>query len=188
MIFVVSYLRTYLTPAVIRKKLGGKDGLVFNFLASIAGVISPFCFCSTVPIFVGFVKSGVPLGVTFSFLITSPLVDLVALGGLFGAFGLNAGLLYGGMGALIGTIAGKVIGRLKLERYVESFVNRPANAPDAASAALSRKERVAITFSSSHVTFADRCLPAWHWNVTRRMIRCIGSRDNLVVCGLPTLC
>ena len=75
MIFVVSYIRTYITPEKTRRVLGGKKGLHYHLLASLIGIVTPFCSCSSVPIFIGFVEAGVPLGVTFSFLITSPLVN-----------------------------------------------------------------------------------------------------------------
>jgi uncharacterized membrane protein YraQ (UPF0718 family) len=122
MIFVVSYIRTYITPEKSRKILGGKKGLHYHLLASMIGVVTPFCSCSSVPIFIGFVESGVPLGVTFSFLITSPLVNEAAIAALWATLGLKATLIYVISGILLGVLAGYLIGLLKMEKYVADFV------------------------------------------------------------------
>jgi len=122
MIFVVSYLRTYITPERTRQVLGSKQGLRYYFLASLIGTITPFCSCSSVPIFIGFVEAGVPLGVTFAFLITSPLVDEAAVAALWATLGLKATVIYVISGVLLGVLGGYLIGLLKLERYVEDFV------------------------------------------------------------------
>lgn len=122
MIFVVSYIRTYITPEKSRKILGGKKGLHYHLLASMIGVVTPFCSCSSVPIFIGFVESGVPLGVTFSFLITSPLVNEAAIAALWATLGLEATLIYVISGILLGVLAGCLIGLLKMEKYVADFV------------------------------------------------------------------
>lgn len=122
MIFVVSYIRTYITPEKSRKILGGKKGLHYHLLASMIGVVTPFCSCSSVPIFIGFVESGVPLGVTFSFLITSPLVNEAAIAALWATLGLKATLIYVVSGILLGVLAGYLIGLLKMEKYVADFV------------------------------------------------------------------
>ncbi|PAV13023.1 hypothetical protein ASJ81_18950 [Methanosarcina spelaei] len=122
MIFVVSYIRTYITPEKSRKILGGKKGLHYHLLASMIGVVTPFCSCSSVPIFIGFVESGVPLGVTFSFLITSPLVNEAAIAALWATLGLEATLIYVISGILLGVLAGYLIGLLKMEKYVADFV------------------------------------------------------------------
>lgn len=122
MIFVVSYIRSYVTPERTRKLLGGKKGIFFNFVASGVGVVTPFCSCSSIPLFIGFVEAGVPLGVTFSFLITSPLVNEAAIAILWATFGLKLTVIYVLSGILIGVIGGYVIGLLKMEKYVEDFV------------------------------------------------------------------
>ena len=122
MIFLVSYVRTYITPEKTRKLLGGKKGIIFNFLASLIGVVTPFCSCSSVPIFIGFVEAGVPLGITFSFLITSPLVNEAAIAVLLALFGWKITLIYVASGVIIGVIGGYIIGLLKMEKYVADFV------------------------------------------------------------------
>ncbi|AKB73864.1 Transporter [Methanosarcina lacustris Z-7289] len=122
MIFAVSYIRTYITPEKTRKVLGGKTGLHYHLIASLIGAVSPFCSCSSVPLFIGFVEAGIPLGVTFSFLITSPLVNEAAVAVLWATIGLKATVIYVVSGIVLGVLGGYVIGVLKLERYVEDFV------------------------------------------------------------------
>ena len=121
-VFGVGIIRSYFSPERTRKMLGGKSLFVGNVLASSLGVVTPFCSCSAIPLFLGFVQSGVPLGVTFSFLIAAPMINEVALVLLFGLFGWKTALLYASTGLLIAIIAGYVIGKLKLERFVESWV------------------------------------------------------------------
>ncbi len=122
MIFLITLLRSFFSPEQTRAWLGGKREGVGNVLASALGVITPFCSCSAVPLFIGFIESGIPLGVTFSFLISAPVVNEVALVMLFGLFGWRVAGLYLLSGLMIAIFAGIVIGRLKLERYVEDFV------------------------------------------------------------------
>ncbi|MGE5430115.1 MAG: permease [Syntrophomonadaceae bacterium] len=121
-VFVVGIIRTYFSPERTRKMLEGKSLFTGNVLASLLGVVTPFCSCSAIPLFLGFVESGVPLGVTFSFLIAAPMINEVALVLLFGLFGFKTALLYMSTGLLIAMFSGYVIGRLKLERYVEDWV------------------------------------------------------------------
>ncbi|MBE3073548.1 MAG: permease [Actinobacteria bacterium] len=121
-IFLVTVLRSFMSVERTRALLGGKREGVGNVMAAGLGVITPFCSCSAVPAFIGFVAAGVPLGVTMSFLIASPLVNEVAIGLLFGMFGIGPTLLYVGAGLVIAIAAGFVLGRLKLERWVEPFV------------------------------------------------------------------
>ncbi|MEP7369853.1 MAG: permease, partial [Dermatophilaceae bacterium] len=121
-IFAVTVLRSFMSVERTRAMLGGKREGVGNVMAAGLGVITPFCSCSAVPAFIGFVAAGVPLGVTLSFLIASPLVNEVAIGLLFGMFGLAPTLLYVGAGLVIAIVAGFTLGRLKLERWVEPFV------------------------------------------------------------------
>lgn len=122
MIFLVTMARSFFSPEQARAALGGKREGVGNVLAAGLGVITPFCSCSAVPLFIGFVESGVPLGVTFSFLIATPVVNEIALAMLFGMFGWQIAGLYLVSGLTIAVIGGIVIGRLKPERYVEDFV------------------------------------------------------------------
>ncbi|HIH18690.1 TPA: permease [Candidatus Micrarchaeota archaeon] len=122
MVFLVAIVRTYVTPQRVRKWLGGRKEGVGNVLAALLGVPTPFCSCSAVPLFIGFVESGVPLGITFSFLIASPAINEVAIALLLGMFGWKITALYIGTGLAIAIAAGMIIGRLKLEGEVEEFV------------------------------------------------------------------
>jgi Predicted permeases len=121
-VFGVGIVRSFFTPERTRRMLAGRRQTVGNVLAALLGVVTPFCSCSAVPLFIGFVTTGVPLGVTFSFLISAPMVNEVALVLLFGLFGWKVAALYLGTGLAIATIAGWTIGRLHLERWVEGWV------------------------------------------------------------------
>jgi uncharacterized membrane protein YraQ (UPF0718 family) len=120
-VFGVGMLRSFVTPERTRKVLAGKRESLGNVLASVLGVFTPFCSCSAVPLFIGFVAGGVPLGVTFSFLIAAPMVNEVALVLLFGLFGWRVAALYLSTGILIAIVAGWTIGRLHMEKYVEEW-------------------------------------------------------------------
>ena len=122
MIFLVTLIRSFFSTEQTRALLGGKRQGVGNVMAAGLGVVTPFCSCSAVPLFIGFVESGIPLGVTFSFLIATPMVNEVALAMLFGMFGWKIAGLYMVTGLLVAIVAGIVIGRLNMERYVEDFV------------------------------------------------------------------
>ena len=121
-IFVVAVIRSSFPPEKTKRILSHKREYVGNVLAALLGIVTPFCSCSAVPLFIGFVESGVPLGVTFSFLISSPMVNEVALIMLWGLFGWRIALIYIGTGLLVAIIAGIVIGRLKMEKYVQDYV------------------------------------------------------------------
>ncbi len=121
-VFLVGIVRSYFSPERTRRILGKRSTFTGNILASLLGVVTPFCSCSAVPLFIGFVEAGVPLGVTFSFLIAAPMINEIALVLLFGLFGWKTALLYAGTGLLIAITAGYVIGRLKVERFVEDWV------------------------------------------------------------------
>jgi uncharacterized membrane protein YraQ (UPF0718 family) len=122
MIFLISVIRTFFSPERTRTLLGGKREGVGNVLAALLGVVTPFCSCSAVPLFIGFVESGIPLGVTFSFLIAAPTINEVAIVMLLGLFGWKIAGLYIVSGLVIAILAGFIIGRFKLERFVEDFV------------------------------------------------------------------
>ncbi len=122
MIFLITVVRTFFSPERTRALLGGKRQGIGNTLAAMLGIVTPFCSCSAVPLFIGFVESGVPLGVTFSFLIAAPVINEVAVVLLYGLFGWRIAALYIGSGLIIAIIAGFIIGQLHLERYVEDFV------------------------------------------------------------------
>ncbi len=121
-VFGVGIVRSFFTPERTRRILAGRRESVGNVLASLLGVVTPFCSCSAVPLFIGFVTTGVPLGVTFSFLIAAPMINEVALVLLFGLFGWKVAALYMGTGLVIAIVAGWLIGRLHLERWVEGWV------------------------------------------------------------------
>jgi uncharacterized membrane protein YraQ (UPF0718 family) len=121
-VFFVGIIRTFFTPQTTRRILAGKRETAGNVLAAGLGIVTPFCSCSAVPLFIGFVTAGVPLGVTFSFLISAPMVNEVALVLLYGLFGWEVAALYLATGLVIAMVAGWVIGRLKLERHVEAWV------------------------------------------------------------------
>jgi len=122
MIFLISLLRTFFTPERTRAFLSGRRLGAGNLFAALLGVVTPFCSCSAVPLFIGFVESGIPLGVTFSFLVAAPMINEVAIVLLFGLFGWKVTLLYILSGLLIAVLSGLVIGKLGMERYVEDFV------------------------------------------------------------------
>jgi len=118
----VGVVRTFFTPERTRRLLAGKRESLGNVLAALLGIVTPFCSCSAVPLFIGFVTAGVPLGVTFSFLVSAPMVNEVALVLLFGLFGWKVAGLYAGCGVTIAIVSGWVLGRLKMERHVEPWV------------------------------------------------------------------
>ena len=121
-IFFVGILRSYFTAERTRKALEGKSTFMGNIMASMLGIVTPFCSCSAIPLFLGFVESGVPLGVTFSFLIAAPMINEVAVILLYGMFGWKVAAIYIGTGLTIAILAGWIIGKLKLERWVEEWV------------------------------------------------------------------
>ena len=121
-IFIVGIIRTYFSPEKTRKILGGKSLVAGNISASALGIVTPFCSCSAIPLFIGFVQAGVPLGVTFSFLIAAPMINEVAVVLLFGLFGWQTALIYIVTGLMIAIVSGIVIGILKLDHLVEDWV------------------------------------------------------------------
>jgi uncharacterized membrane protein YraQ (UPF0718 family) len=128
-VFGVGVVRSFFTPERTRRILTGKHETAGNVMAALLGVVTPFCSCSAVPLFIGFVTAGIPLGVTFSFLISAPMVNEIALALLFGLFGWKVALLYMGTGLLIAMTAGWVIGRLRMEKHVESWVYETRTGP-----------------------------------------------------------
>jgi uncharacterized protein len=121
-VFFVGIIRTFFTPERTRQLLAGRRESAGNVLAASLGIVTPFCSCSAIPLFLGFVESGVPLGVTFSFLIAAPMINEVAVVLLYGLFGAKVAGLYVGTGLAIAIVSGWVIGRLKMERFVEPWV------------------------------------------------------------------
>ena len=121
-VFVVAIIRAHFPPEKTKKILSHKKEFIGNILAALLGIVTPFCSCSAVPLFIGFVEAGVPLGVTFSFLISSPMVNEVALIMLWGLFGWKIAMIYTVTGVTLAILAGIVIGKLKMERHVQDYV------------------------------------------------------------------
>jgi uncharacterized membrane protein YraQ (UPF0718 family) len=142
-VFAMGIVNSYFTPERTRAMLAGRREGIANVMAASLGVVTPFCSCSAVPLFLGFVQAGVPLGVTFSFLIAAPMVNEVALTLLFGLFGWRVALLYLSLGLAVAIVAGWVLGRMKLERYLETWVrNMPRGSAEFESVDLSLADRM----------------------------------------------
>ncbi len=122
MIFAISYIQSYFPPERTKKLLGGIKGIKGNMLGALLGILTPFCSCSSIPIFIGFVSAGLPLGATFSFLIASPMIDLAALMLLLSIFGIKIGISYVVAGVTVAILGGIIIQKLHMEKYVESYV------------------------------------------------------------------
>ncbi len=122
MIFTILFIRSFFPPEKTKKTLSRFKGIKGNFMASLLGIVTPFCSCSSVPIFIGFVEGGVPLGLTFSFLITSPIVNEAAFAILLAAFGWKIALIYVVTGVIVGVTGGLIIDKLKMEKHVEEYV------------------------------------------------------------------
>lgn len=146
-VFLMGMVNSYFTPERTRALLAGRREGVANVMAASLGVATPFCSCSAVPLFIGFLQAGVPLGVTFSFLIAAPMINEVALALLFGLFGWRIALLYLGLGLTIAVVAGWVIGRLRMERHLEEWVQQ--------------MPRVAATHVLMRLTLAERIAAGW---------------------------
>ncbi|WP_300461493.1 permease [Desulfobacula sp.] len=146
-VFGVGIIRSFFTPEKTRAFLSGKSEFAGNVLAALLGIITPFCSCSAVPLFIGFVTTGVPLGVTFSFLIAAPMVNEIALGLLYGLLGWKVAAIYMGTGLFIAISAGWVIGRLKLEGQIEDWVTQTNVA--------------AIDMEEEKLTWNDRIVYGW---------------------------
>lgn len=146
-IFFFSFIRTYLPPEKIKKILASRFEFLGNIMASLIGIVTPFCSCSAVPLFIGFVESGVPLGVTFSFLIASPMINEVGAVLLLGLFGWKIALIYVFSGVIISVVVGFILGRMRLERYVEDYV---------------WKIKTFKTMSKKRFTAMSRARKAWH--------------------------
>jgi hypothetical protein len=141
-VFVMGMVNSYFTPERTRALLSGKHEGVGNVMAALLGIVTPFCSCSAVPLFIGFVQAGVPLGVTFSFLISAPMVNEIALALLFGLFGWKIAALYLGLGLSIAIVAGFIIGKLKMEHHLEDWVQKMA--------------RTEATVGADELTLVDR--------------------------------
>ena len=148
LIFIISYIQSFFPPERTRKILGRFNGITANLLGALLGTVTPFCSCSSIPLFIGFTNAGLPLGVTFSFLISSPLVDLASILLLASIFNWKIAIAYVVVGVVLAVTAGTIISKLKLEKYVEPFVfsNKLL---DVEQTALTRRDR--LEFSRDQV-------------------------------------
>ena len=141
LIYAISYIQSYFPPERTKKLLGNIKGVKGNILGALLGTITPFCSCSSIPIFIGFTSAGLPLGITFSFLISSPLVDLASVLILMSFFGAKIAIAYVVVGLILAVIGGTIIDKLGLEKYVEGYVKEIENV-DAEIIELTRRERI----------------------------------------------
>ncbi len=197
---LVSYLRSFVSPARVRRALAGRGVLPGTVAAAGFGIVTPFCSCSAVPLFIGFVEAGVPLGVTFGFLVASPMVNEVALVLLWGLFGPGVALAYMGAGLAVAICAGLLIGRLGLEHLVEDYVWNIRSGPAPAEFRLSLADRARDAWRST-VDIVGRVWPfvvagiavgaLIHGFVPTDLVVSLGGRDNplavpaLVLLGVP---
>jgi uncharacterized protein len=148
-VFVMGMINSYFTPERTRVLLSGRHEGVGNVMAATLGIVTPFCSCSAVPLFIGFVQAGVPLGVTFSFLISAPMVNEIALALLFALFGWKVALLYLVLGLSVAILAGYIIGRLKMENHLEDWVRNMAHMQATVGAdELTLSDRITAGFAS----------------------------------------
>ena len=144
-IFFVGIIRSWFSPEKTRKILEGKSAITGNVLASMLGIVTPFCSCSAIPLFLGFVESGVPLGVTFSFLIAAPMINEVAIILLFGLFGWKTAFIYVGTGLIIAISSGWIIGKLNPVHWVQDWVyNTQMLSNEESEEALNLNDRIRI--------------------------------------------
>lgn len=141
LIFIISYIQSYFPPERSKKILGRFHGIKANIISALLGTVTPFCSCSSIPLFIGFTSAGLPLGVTFSFLISSPMVDLGSLVLLMSIFGVKIAIAYVILGLVIAVIGGTVIEKMHMEKYVEDFIMKSSSV-DISSPDLSKKERL----------------------------------------------
>jgi len=158
LILLISYIQSYFPPERTKKILGRFHGIGANMIAALLGTVTPFCSCSSIPLFIGFTSAGLPLGVTFSFLISSPMVDLGSLVLLMSIFGWKVAITYVVLGLVIAVVGGTMIEKLRLDNYVEEFI-RKGNSVDVAQ---------------EELRFKDRMKYAWE--------RCIYGKKGCTVC------
>ena len=152
LIFIISYIQSYFPPERSKKILGRFDGVGANIIAALLGTVTPFCSCSSIPIFMGFTSAGLPIGVSFSFLISSPMVDLGSLVLLMSIFGAKIALAYVVFGLIIAVTGGTLIEKMHMERYVEDFIKN-ASQVDMNSPSLTVKDRVDFSKTQVRDTF-----------------------------------
>ena len=153
LIFLISYMQSYFPPERTKKILGNMSGIKAKIAGALLGTITPFCSCSSIPLFIGFTSAGLPVGVTFSFLISSPLVDLASVILLASIFNWTIALVYVVAGLILAVIGGIIISKLKMDRYVEGFVTAH-KIQDGDIAQLSRKERIEFSFDQVKDVFS----------------------------------
>ena len=148
LIFGVSYIQSFFPPERTRKILGRYKGISANILGALLGTITPFCSCSSIPLFIGFTSTGLPIGVTFSFLISSPLVDLASVILLASIFNWKIAFAYVAVGVILAVVSGTIISKLKMEDQVADFVFRKSSMPEMELEVLSIKDRIRISTES----------------------------------------
>jgi len=152
LIFIISYIQSYFPPERSKKILGRFHGIGANSVAALLGTVTPFCSCSSIPLFIGFTSAGLPLGVTFSFLISSPMVDLGSLVLLMSIFGAKVAIVYVVVGLIIAIVGGTIIEKLHMEKHVESFIIT-AGSVDIESPDLTKKDRLVYSKEQMLSTF-----------------------------------
>ncbi|MFV0551358.1 MAG: permease [Anaerorhabdus sp.] len=152
LIFIISYIQSYFPPERSKKILGRFHGLGANIAAALLGTVTPFCSCSSIPLFIGFTSAGLPIGVTFSFLISSPMVDLGSLVLLMSIFGTKVAVMYVILGLIIAIVGGALIERMHMEKYIEGFIMN-AKHIDMEESTLSVKERIEYAQEQVSSTF-----------------------------------
>ncbi|MSS62713.1 permease [Velocimicrobium porci] len=152
LIYLISYIQSYFPPERSKKILGKFHGIGANCMAALLGTVTPFCSCSSIPLFIGFTSAGLPLGVTFSFLISSPMVDLGSLVLLMSIFGTKVAIIYVIVGLIVAVIGGTLIEKMHMVRYVEEFILK-ADVVDIDSPTLSQKERLSYAKEQAASTF-----------------------------------
>lgn len=150
LIYIISYIQSYFPPERTKKIIGKYKGITANLVGALLGTITPFCSCSSIPLFIGFTSAGLPVGVTFSFLISSPLVDLGAFILLMSVFGAKIAITYVIVGLILAVVGGTLIDKLGLEKYVESYI-KSMSSVDIEAESLSKKER--LIYAKDQVLF-----------------------------------
>ena len=182
LIFCISYIQSYFPPERTKRILGHFNGLAANTVSALLGTVTPFCSCSSIPLFMGFTGAGLPIGVTFSFLISSPMVDLGSLVLLMSIFGTRVAVVYVVLGLVVAIVGGTVLQKLGMERYVEDFIKNAPNV-NAAAQTLTRRDRVAYARGQLVSTVKKSCALYFHrrrhWSShSQRHPRRMGGGDS----------
>ncbi|MDD3413846.1 MAG: permease [Lachnospiraceae bacterium] len=152
LIFMISYIQSFFPPERSKKIMGRFHGIHANIMAALLGTVTPFCSCSSIPLFIGFTSAGLPLGVTFSFLISSPMVDLGSLMLLMSIFGIKVAVVYVIIGLIVAVIGGTIIQKMHMEQYVEEFIRNASNV-DIESPELTKRDRMVFAKDQVIATF-----------------------------------